>query len=277
MNEYIYVDAETSKLIQRISLICTGNSPGSAQTRYSGTQSFTTDSYTGSFRLREIRNNVNIQTMNYNHNINPDNTSIATDFFDNDNNWTATEWNNANKDNAALDAHWAAEKVLDYWQTIHNRNSIDGNGLTIKNYVHYSTDYDNAFWYSSTNSMYYGDGKYTFNPLTSLDVCAHELGHGVCQFTSGLQYLGESGAINEGLSDVWGAAIEAWAAPTKQKWLIGEEIMLSAIALRSMSNPNQFNQPDTYQGTYWASTTSSADYGGGCILIVVYLIIGFIC
>ena len=263
--ENIYVDAMTGKVINRITLIQDGNAPGTAATKYSSTQSITGDAFAGGYRLREIQNNVNIQTFNFLHNASPLNTSAALDFVDNDNNWTAAEWDNSNKDNAALDAHWGAEKVFNYWQTVHNRNSIDGNGLAIKSYVHFGSGYDNAYWYSQTLSMYYGDGSVLFRPLTSLDVCAHEFGHGICQFTANLVYQSESGALNEGFSDIWGASVEYWAAPNKQTWLIGEEITLQASALRSLSNPKQFGQPDTYLGTNWANTANpsqSNDYGG---------------
>jgi Zn-dependent metalloprotease len=92
-------------------------------------------------------------------------------------------------------------------------------------------------------------------PLTSIDVAAHEIDHAVCTHTAGLAYRNESGAINEGLSDIWGACVEAYATNDKETWLIGEDIDLRAghVALRSMSNPNAENQPDTYDGTNWYS------------------------
>ncbi|MBI1783353.1 MAG: M4 family metallopeptidase [Sphingobacteriales bacterium] len=100
--------------------------------------------------------------------------------------------------------------------------------------------------------MRYGNGDGVFmRPVTSLDVCAHETGHGICQYTANLLYQGESGALNEGFSDIWGVCVEHWAAPAKQTWLIGEEITITQPALRSMANPNLFNQPDTYLGTNW--------------------------
>jgi Zn-dependent metalloprotease len=57
--------------------------------------------------------------------------------LDVDNNWTAAEFNNTNKDNGALDAHWGAEKTYDYFSTKHGRNSYD-NGSKNKSYVHYN-------------------------------------------------------------------------------------------------------------------------------------------
>ncbi len=113
--------------------------------------------------------------------------------------------------------------------------------------------------------MYYGDGDGDFfNPLTALDVCAHELGHGITQFTAGLTPgTQESGALNEGFSDIWGACVEHWAAPNKQTWLIGEEIMANGSdCLRNMQNPNDFlagegSHPDTYHGNFWDNNGNS--------------------
>jgi Zn-dependent metalloprotease len=247
--QLIYVDASTNNVINNIPLILDANVPCTAQTRYSNLQNITGDTYAGGIRLREIRNNVAVQTLNLQNSYN---YGGAVDFSNNNATWTPGNWPNINQDQWALDAHWGAEKVLDFWRTIFNRNSIDGNGLRILSYVHAGAGWENAGWVGGTsNFMQYGDGGAFFRPLTSLDVCAHEFGHGICQYTSNLTYQGESGALNEGFSDIWGASIENWAAPTKQTWLIGEEITLTQPALRSMSNPNQFGQPDTYLGINW--------------------------
>lgn len=212
--ENIYINAKTGQLLKRTPLICNTNTPGTADTRYSGNQAITGDSFTGGFRLREVQNGVNIQTFNFLHSTDITNTSGAVDFVDNNNTWTAVEWNNANKDNMALDIHWAAERIYSYWRTVHNRNSIDNNGLTIKNYVHLGTNLNNAYWYPGNYSMFYGDGDNTiFRPFAALDICAHEFGHGINQFTANLTGgTQESGALNEGFSDIWGACIEQWTA-----------------------------------------------------------------
>jgi Zn-dependent metalloprotease len=77
---------------------------------------------------------------------------------------------------------------------------------------------------------------------------AHEIGHAICENTAKLVYLNESGALNEGLSDIWAAAVEHHTDPTKKTWTMGEEIN---ITFRSMSNPKNHEQPDTYLGQYW--------------------------
>lgn len=166
----------------------------------------------------------------------------------------------ATNDDIAIDAHWGAGIVYDYWKNIHNRLSYDNKNTAIKSYVHYGPAYDNAFWNGS--SMTYGDGSGTavgggFRPLVSLDVCGHEIGHGVCTFTSDLVYESESGAMNEGLSDIWAAAVERYAKinvdPTLkyEEFQIGEQISADNIGLRRMDNPKAKTDPDTYGGRYW--------------------------
>jgi bacillolysin len=235
-----------------------------ADTRYSGTQSIQTLLSGTSYILSDNTRGSGIQTFNMKKGTN---YNTAVNFTDVDNNWTAAEFNNTNKDNGALDAHWGAEKTYDYWSTVHGRNSYNNAGAAIKSYVHYSTAYDNAYWNGSV--MTYGDGSGTyFDILTSIDVAGHEIGHAVCSSTSNLAYQKESGAMNEAFSDIWGACIEYFAAPNKQRWLIGEDIERRAghLSLRSMSNPKTELQPDTYGGTYWKTVsctpTSANDYCG---------------
>ncbi|SHL74056.1 M4 family metallopeptidase [Flavobacterium chilense] len=235
-----------------------------AATRYSGTQVIQTTLSGSSYILADATRGLGINTYNMKKGTS---YTAAVNFTDADNNWTAAEYNNTNKDNGALDAHWGAEKTYDYWSAVHGRNSYDNAGAIIKSYVHYSSAYDNAYWNGSV--MTYGDGSGTyFDILTAIDVAGHEIGHAVCTYTANLAYQKESGAMNEAFSDIWGACIEYNAAPTKSTWLIGEDIERRSghLSLRSMSNPKTEGQPDTYGGTYWVNVsctpTSSNDYCG---------------
>ncbi len=226
-----------------------------AATRYSGTRTIQTSLSGSSYILLDASRGNGIQTYNSARTA----TYPTTNFTDADNNWTAAEYNNTNKDNGALDAHWGAEMTYDYWSAVHGRNSFDNAGAKIKSYVHYNLvgagypDNNNAFWNGSV--MTYGDGSGTggFDILTAMDVAGHEIGHAVCSYTANLAYQKESGAMNEGFSDIWGACIEYRAAPEKGTWLIGEDIERRSghSSLRSMSNPKSEGQPDTYGGTYW--------------------------
>jgi len=257
--QLIYVDANNGNIINDVPLIIDLNISGVAQTRYNSTQPIINDSYVGGYRLQENRNGVNIQTQNLSSTFAYSN---ALDFSNSNTNWTSGSWSSFNTDQVALDAHWAAEKVLDFWKLpIFNRNSIDGNGIRVLSYVHAGSNWGNAQWVGGLNSnfMQYGDGNSSFSPLTALDICAHEFGHGITQFTSNLAYgTQESGALNEGFSDIWGACIEYWAAPNKQTWLLGEDVVLSFgyNCIRNMQNPKSLyaaegQHPDTYHGNFW--------------------------
>jgi len=254
---FIYIDAITGEVVHINTLIKNAAATGNADTRYSGTKSINTDSYNSSYRLRDYTRGNGIIT--YDCNTSTSYTS-AVDFTDTDNNWTAAEYDNTAKDNGALDAHWAGMMTYDYFNQVHNRNSFDGSGALMKTYVHFDRNYDNAYWNGSVFT--FGDGS-SFDILTSLDVFGHEFGHAVCSYTADLAYQNESGALNEAFSDIWGCAIEYKYAPTKDTWLMGEDL---GSALRSISDPKSKNLPDTYMGDNWYPLSSSPsqynDYGG---------------
>ena len=263
---YVYVDARTGEVVSQDAIIKHTGATGSFATAYSGTRSFADGTTTGGYFLREgTTRGLGIETYNMKK---LTQYSKAVDFVDADNNWTAAEYNNANFDNVAGDAHIGAQCTYDYWKAIHSRNSYDNAGAKIKSYVHYGRSYENAYWNGSV--MTYGDGATRFRPLTALDVCGHEIGHAVCEKTANLTYSNESGAMNEGLSDIWGASIEAYAVANlgftssgvkaKSTWLIGEEIDKQQAALRSMSDPKSLGQPAYYKGINWY--TGTGDNGG---------------
>ncbi|KAB1230329.1 M4 family metallopeptidase [Chryseobacterium viscerum] len=249
--QYVFVDAKNGKVLGTDAIIHEVNTPGTATTGYSGSRSIVADSYNGSYRLRETGRNggTSVETYNLKKGTN---YSSAVDFTDTDNVWNNV---NTNKDQYATDAHWGAEMTLDYYYTKFGRKSIDNNNFAIKSYVHYSTNYFNAFWDGSR--MTYGDGSSTTNggkPLTALDVCGHEITHGMTSKTANLAYQRESGALNEGFSDVFGNSIERWARPTQASWTLGEDF---SYVIRDMANPNAYSQPDTYKGKYWKDASSS--------------------
>ena len=248
-NPFAGVLTKEVKLKMSLDNLVTAN----AATRYSGNQSIETSLSGSNYILSDVTRGGGVRTYNIKKGTN---TGTAVDFTDVDNNWTAAEFDNTNFDNAALDAHWGVEKTYDYFKSKFNRNSYDNLGTLLKSYVHYSTNYDNAGWTGSY--MIYGDGATTFYPLTGFDVTAHELGHGVCSSSAALAYQRESGALNEGFSDIWGAAVEHEYAPTKSAFLIGEDITkTSPFYLRSMSNPKAVGQPDTYRGENWSPATAA--------------------
>lgn len=133
--------------------------------------------------------------------------------------------------------------VRDYFMNELARNSIDNMGLEIILNVHFGQNYMNAFWDGDEMTFGDGDGTIFTSFARSLDVAAHELAHGVTQFTADLEYYSQSGALNEHFSDVFGAAItqhHLGQDAGNADWLVGNEIMgptLYGEALRSMKAP----------------------------------------
>ena len=141
------------------------------------------------------------------------------------------------------EAFTGSGKTYDFYKTVYNRNSIDDSGMRLDSTVHFRRNFNNAFW--NGQQMVYGDGDgQIFNRFTkSIDVIGHELTHGVTQFTAGLEYQDQSGALNEHMSDVFGSLLKQYSKRQTAKgadWLIGEGLFASGIhgvALRSMKAP----------------------------------------
>lgn len=146
-------------------------------------------------------------------------------------------------DAAADEAFDGLGATFDFFWDAFSRNGIDGAGGSLLATVHYGRDYDNAFWNGERMVFGDGDGEVFAGFTRSLSVIAHELAHGVTDAEGGLEYEGQSGALNESLSDVFGALAEQHAAgqtAAAASWLIGEGIFTPAVqgvALRSMKAP----------------------------------------
>jgi Zn-dependent metalloprotease len=143
-------------------------------------------------------------------------------------------------------AYTETRAVAAFYRKCFGRNSVDGNGKTLLSSVHYSVDYNNAFWNGTQMTYGDGDGRLFVDFTRSNDVIAHELTHGVTQFTSGFGYADEPGGLNESMSDVFGSMFRQWRGKqtvAQADWLIGSAIMgPDAIArgytcLRDMANP----------------------------------------
>ncbi|MFD0338655.1 M4 family metallopeptidase [Streptomyces sp. NPDC127117] len=159
---------------------------------------------------------------------------------------TTDVWGNGNPSNAetaAADAHYGAAETWDYYKNVHGRTGIRGDGVGAYSRVHYGNNYVNAFWQDSCFCMTYGDGSGNNAPLTSLDVAAHEMSHGVTAATAGLIYSGESGGLNEATSDIFATAVEFYAnnASDKGDYLIGEKIDINGdgTPLRYQDKPSK--------------------------------------
>jgi Zn-dependent metalloprotease len=107
--------------------------------------------------------------------------------------------------------------------------------------------YRNAYWDPERKQMVFGEGY-----AQPLDVTAHEVTHALTESTANLEYRGESGALNESISDIFASNIDP------DDWEIGEELPEGAI--RDMANPERFDQPthvDDYQ-----DLADDVDHGG---------------
>lgn len=154
----------------------------------------------------------------------------------------ASETEGPSNDQAVEDVFKYLDVVRAYYREL-GRESIDGRGMKLIANVHFGHKYMNAFWDGDEITLGDGDGKIFDSFSRSLDVVAHEMAHGVTEFTAGLVYEGQSGALNEHMSDVFGSAIQQFHDKTdadSADWLIGDEIMGTEMygeALRSMRAP----------------------------------------
>jgi len=183
------------------------------------------------------------------------------------------ETTGASSDKAVNDAFNGAGDTFNLFWDNYQRNSLDGFGLTLESSVHYRSGYNNAFWNGS--QMAYGDGDgVIFKQFTGdRSVIGHELSHGVVQFSGGLVYQDQSGALNESFADVFGVLTVQYKkkqAPADADWLIGKDILgpnINGDALRSMKAPGTAyddpmlgRDPQPYHMDFYVNTAS--DNGG---------------
>ncbi|MGZ6543775.1 MAG: M4 family metallopeptidase [Actinomycetota bacterium] len=158
-------------------------------------------------------------------------------------------------DDVAVNQAWeGADETYRFYSDVLGRNSVDDRGMELVSSVHFGSDFDNAFWNGS--QMVYGDGSgriFVKGGLTAaIDVIAHELTHGVTQYTAGLEYSSQPGALNESFSDVFGSIVKQRTlgqTVDQADWLIGGGILGTAFtknktALRSMKAPGTANDFD---------------------------------
>ena len=149
------------------------------------------------------------------------------------------------KDVAVNQAYDGLGDTYDFFFEIFQRNSLDGRGMRLDGVVHFGSAFENAFWDGQRMVFGDGDGQVFTGFTKSLDVIAHELTHGVTEFTAGLEYHKQPGALNESMSDVFGSLVKQWKNhqdAASADWLIGNDIFTPAIAgdaLRSLKAPGE--------------------------------------
>jgi Zn-dependent metalloprotease len=156
-----------------------------------------------------------------------------------------SEGDDASDDDSVNEAYEGADSTYAFYKEVYDRDSVDDGGYPLISCVHFGVEIDNAFW--DGGEMVYGDGSgqiFLVGSLTkSIDVIGHELTHGVTQYTAGLEYSKQSGALNESFSDVFGSLVKQHSlgqGAEEADWLIGEGILVPELgeALRSMSEPD---------------------------------------
>ncbi|MFZ5635763.1 MAG: M4 family metallopeptidase [Pseudomonadota bacterium] len=239
----VIVDADTGRILQQwdnLQHALVGTGPGgnqkTGQYEYGTNYGFLDVTQSGTTCTM---NNTNVKTVNLNGG-----TSGTTAFS-----YTCPR-NTVKTINGAFsplnDAHFFGGVIYNMYQAYMNQAPLTFQ-LTMR--VHYSTNYENAFWDGS--AMTFGDGATTFYPLVSLDVAAHEVSHGYTSQNSNLTYSGQSGGINEAYSDIAGEAAEYYMKGTND-FLVGADIFKATGALRYMANPPQDGRSIGHASNYTA-------------------------
>ncbi|MEU4880747.1 M4 family metallopeptidase [Streptomyces althioticus] len=240
---------------------------GTGHTVYSGTVDLTTTQSGSTYNLTD-----GARGGHRTYNLNRGTSGTGTLFSGSDDVWGNGSPSNA--ESAGADAHYGAALTWDYYKNVHGRSGIRGDGVGAYSRVHYGNNYVNAFWSDSCFCMTYGDGSGNANPLTSIDVAAHEMSHGLTSATAGLVYSGESGGLNEATSDIFGSTVEFYANNSSDvgDYLIGEEIDINGdgTPLRYMDKPSK----DGRSKDSWYSGIGSIDvhYSSGVANHFFYLL-----
>ncbi|EKX66063.1 peptidase M4 family protein [Streptomyces ipomoeae] len=249
---HVITDAETGKKLYEWEAVQTGT--GNSQ--YNGQVTIGTTLSGSTYQLNDASRGAH---KTYNK-ARATSSSAGTLFTDADDIWgTGTVSSSSTDQNAAVDAQYGAQVTWDFYKNVLGRNGIKNNGQAAYSRVHYGNAYVNAFWSDSCFCMTYGDGSGNVKPLTSLDVAGHEMSHGLTSNTAGLNYSGESGGLNEATSDIFGTAVEFYAANSKDPgdYLIGEKVDIrgNGTPLRYMDQPSK----DGNSANYWSSSLGSLD------------------
>jgi len=238
-----YLDANTGTILGKKDMLYFVDAVGTATTTYSGAQTIHSDLNGTSYRLRDLTKGNGIITLHGETTAHAEYTS------------TSPNWSYTTNDKYALDAHYGVSQTYDFYFSNFNRNSINNAGFALTSYVNETATTNNAYWDGSI--MHYGVRSTNGAGITAIDVTAHELTHGLTQYTSNLTYSYESGAINESMSDIFGKAVQFWSKPNDINWLLSNDMNWG---IRNMATPKTYSQPNCYQGTYWY--TGTADNGG---------------
>lgn len=240
-----FIDAKSGSILFQYDLL--EHATGTGKGVLGDTKSLTVTQSGTRYLLRDTTRGGGIETYTINNRTSGSMSTVSS---------TSSVFN----DPAAVDAHAYAAKVYDFYKNTFNRNSIDGSGMSIRSVTHYGSKYNNAFWNGSYMVYGDGDGKVFTSLSGALDVVGHEMTHGVVEHTANLEYMNQSGALNESIADMFGSVIQG-----KNDWLIGEDVYTpgkSGDALRSMADPTLYGDPAHMDDYKNLPNTEAGDYGG---------------
>jgi bacillolysin len=270
-----FVDARSGIVLNRYNAVCSDGAKTAVASDLNGTQRTIGTYQIGSTYYMLDASQPMYDAANSKIPDNPLGAILTADIRNNDLSAAAQVFyvvsaNNQWSDAAPVSAHYNAAQTYQYYLRNYNRKSIDDKNMTITSIVHVtenSKPMDNAFW--NQTIMCYGDGSGSFKSLAgALDVAAHEMTHGVTQYTANLEYQGQSGALNESWSDVFGALVDSL------NWTMGELIIKDFTsfptgALRDLQNPHNGGtrgsdswQPATMSEFVQLPNTQNGDNGG---------------
>ncbi|MFF8190609.1 M4 family metallopeptidase [Streptomyces bobili] len=245
---HVVTDATSGKEIQTSEQVHTGSGTG----QYNGTVTVGSTLSGSTYQLVD-----GDRAGQRTYDLNQGTSGTGTLFADDNDVWG--DGTPGNRQTAGVDVAFGAAATWDYFKDVYGRDGIRGDGVAAYSRAHYGNNYVNAFWSDDCFCMTYGDGSGNANPLTSLDVAAHEMSHGVTSATADLTYAGESGGLNEATSDIFAAAVEFHAGLSADvpDYLVGEKIDINGdgTPLRYMDKPSK----DGSSHDYWSSALGGVD------------------
>jgi Zn-dependent metalloprotease len=259
--ERIFVDAQTGRVLYTLPL-ASNCSAATVNTIFNGSRAINTDKYTANdWRLRDDCQAAHVRVRDWNSA-----TDVSNNPLEIDN--TTNTWTTMNERFGGT-VLWEAKQSYWYFKNVHQRSSYDGGDGDIECYINavfkasngtFNTNNASMTFSGSTMKVGLGSSGTLANSWSTLDIIGHEFAHAVTGTSTGLVYQGESGALNESFSDIFGDMIENWVVGPND-WLMGDDRTDGAI--RSMSDPRSFNDPDTYLDDNWASTCGTCSDNGG--------------
>ena len=251
----VYVNAVDGTIITQLEQMCNANvgCTGVSNHACNNPVNITGDYDGNHYRLRETTRGNGIETYSAGNQWGYPLTYLQNP----DSHWA--------NDQTSIDVHWGAEQVFDYFNLNFGRDGYDDNGSKILSWVHYGQNFNNAFWNGQWMTVGDGDGI-TYSPLSSLDIIAHEITHGITDHTADLVYAYESGALNESFSDIFAVMVDYYANGQCANWIIGDQVVIAdgKNGLRSLINPQDPSMltpgPSNYKGNLWHS--DAGDFGG---------------